>query len=312
MSFVHAGAVRFERLRSVDLNLLLAFSELFRAGSVTVAAARLGVTQSAMSRTLARLRGVFGDALFLRGRSALQPTPRAVALAGPIDALLEAAEGVVGGAPAFEPSTAGRTFTISTADYGQVVLLPKLLAQLARQAPRVSLRVVPTLHQLDEPLEQGDLDLAWVPRQTGSRAVVWGRLFDEAFTFVVRRGHPVTRRRLTLDRFCALRHVALAPASHSAANPVDAVLARLGRRREVVATVPNFLAVPPLLERNDVAAILPRRVFEAVAARYRLTALELPFALEGFSLEQCWHERSRRDAGHAWLRQRVVELAKTV
>jgi DNA-binding transcriptional LysR family regulator len=176
----------------------------------------------------------------------------------------------------------------------------------------VSVRVVPTLHRLDEPLGQGELDLAWVPRQAGSRAVVWGRLFDESFTFVVRRGHPVTRRRLTLDRFCALRHVALAPASHSAANPVDARLARLRRRRDVVATVPNFLAVPALLERSDVAAILPRRIFDAVAARYRLAALELPFELDGFSLEQAWHERSRKDAGHAWFRQRVAELAKTV
>ena len=122
----------------------------------------------------------------------------------------------------------------------------------------------------------------------------------------------MTRRGLTLDRFCALRHVALAPASHSASNPVDALLARLGRRREVVATVPSFLAVPGLLEKSDVAAILPRRIFDAVAARWRLSSLALPFELEGFTLEQAWHERARRDAGHAWFRQRVAELGKTV
>jgi DNA-binding transcriptional LysR family regulator len=304
--------MRYAALHRVDLNLLLALSELAATGSVTLAAARLGITQSAMSRTLGRLRTTFGDPLFLRGASGLRPTPRAEALLPAVDAWLEQADVLIGGAPRFDPLTAERTFVVSAADYGEAVLLPELLRRLEREAPKVKLRISTQPLPLDAALEKGELDLAWTPKQPSARTVVWTRLFDETFTFVVRKGHPVTKRPFTLDRFCALRHLALAPVGRSNSNPIDELLARLGRKREVVATVPSFLVVPSLLLTSDVGVILPRRIFHAAAQRFGLVSLALPFQSHGFTLHHAWHERMRKDAGHAWFRQVVVEVSKTV
>jgi DNA-binding transcriptional LysR family regulator len=220
-----------------------------------------------------------------------------------VDAWLEQADVLIGGAPRFDPLTAERTFVVSAADYGEAVLLPELLRRLEREAPKVKLRISTQPLPLDAALEKGELDLAWTPKQPSARTVVWTRLFDETFTFVVRKGHPVTKRPFTLDRFCALRHLALAPVGRSNSNPIDELLARLGRKREVVATVPSFLVVPSLLLTSDVGVILPRRIFHAAAQR---------FQSHGFTLHHAWHERMRKDAGHAWFRQVVVEVSKTV
>jgi DNA-binding transcriptional LysR family regulator len=303
--------MRFDRLRSVDLNLLLAFSELAGTGSVTVAAGRLGITQSAMSRTLGRLRATFGDPLFSRGTSGLEPSPRAAELVGPIDALLGQAEAVLAGVPRFEPATANRTFTILSSDYATAVLLPGLLRRLEKEAPNVSVRLVRGTPPYDTPLEKGEIDMVWSPRHPSRRAVVWTRLGDETFTFVVRKGHPAARQPLTLDRFCALRHLALAP-GNAGGNPIDELLERMGRRRQVVATVPEFTSAPSLLLQSDLGVILPRRILEASPARAALQSLPLPFETRSFTMYQGWHERMRKDAGHVWFRQLVVELCRNL
>jgi DNA-binding transcriptional LysR family regulator len=304
--------MRFDRLKHVDLNLLVAFAELARTGSVTLAAEALGITQSAMSRTLGRLRVTFGDPLFSRGSSGLEPTPRAVALMQPVQTALEHAEAVVAGPPRFDPASAERTFTIATADYGAAVLLPGLLQRLAREAPKVSLQLLPRVPPFDGPLEKGEFDLVWSPRQPSRRAVVWTRLLEETFTFVVRKGHPATKGAFTLDRFCSLRHLAIAPSGTSGHNPIDERLERLGKHRQVVATVPNFLAVPALLASSDLGVVLPRRIFDMESGRGKLQSLPLPFEAHVFTYFQGWHERVRKDPGHTWFRQLVVETSRSV
>lgn len=312
MHLVHDVAMRTSALRDVDLNLLVAFAELASTGSVTQAAARLGVTQPAMSRTLARLRKVFADPLFVRGPAGLVATPRAEAMRPGVEAWLQQAEVLVAGPARFDPKTAERTFLIATADYSEAVLLPRLLQRLEHEAPRVRLRISPQPSTLDGALERGELDLAWTPRQSSTRQVVWSRLFDEGFAFVVRKGHPVLGKPFTLERFLSLRHLAIAPAGRSNRNPIDELLERQGRRREVIATVPNFLVVPSLIEGSDVGVTLPRRIIELSAKRYGLVSLPLPFEVTGFTMHQAWHERLRKDPGHAWFRQLVVEVARSV
>jgi DNA-binding transcriptional LysR family regulator len=263
-----------------------------------------------MSRTLGRLRTTFGDPLFVRSARGLQPTPRAQALSVALFDVVDRAHALVTGGPVFDPRTAERTFTVTTSDYCEAVLLPAVLRALEAQAPKIKLRVILTAHT-DTVLEQGDVDLAWAPKHATTRSVVWTRLFDDGFGFVVRRGHPVLKRgAFTFERFLSLRHVAIAPAGQSDANPLDLALARVGKRREVVATVPSFLTVPELLRDTDLGATLPRRIIERVVERHALAPLELPFALSGFSVSQAWHERMRKDPGHAWLRALVAAIGR--
>ncbi|MFT3714198.1 MAG: LysR family transcriptional regulator [Archangium sp.] len=297
-------------LRDVDLNLLVAFTELLQSRSVTTAATRLGITQSAMSRTLGRLRTTFGDPLFVRSAQGLHPTPRAEALSAGLFDVVERAHALVTGGPVFDPKTAERTFTVSTSDYCEAVLLPSVLKALEQQAPRLKLRIRSTVHT-DTALEQGDADLVWAPKHPTTRAIVWTRLFDETFGFVVRKGHPVLKRgAFTFDHYLSLRHVAIAPSGQNDANPLDQALARVGRRREVVAIVPSFLTVPELLRDTELGVTLPQRVIERVVARHALVRLEMPFAMGGFSIHQAWHERMRKDPGHAWLRGLVASIGR--
>jgi DNA-binding transcriptional LysR family regulator len=126
---------------------------------------------------------------------------------------------------------------------------------------------------------------------------------------VVRKGHPATRRPLTLARFAAIPQIAIAPEGRGG-NPLDEALAQIASRRRVAAQVPSFLAVPPLVAATDLGVTLPRRTVDLLAHRWELAVLELPFDMPGFHLSQAWHERFRHDPAHAWFRQLVVETAR--
>jgi len=289
----------------LDLNLLVVLQRLFEAGSVTGAAARLGLSQPAVSRALGRLREAFGDPLFVRTRLGLSPSPRAEQLKAELLAVLGRVEALVSGGTSFEPARATRTFSVGASDYAQAVVLPRLLAALARAAPGLMVKVLPVEPGWAAALADGRWDLMWAPRRRGAAGLVWTHLFQEDFAFVLHRRHPARRRPLTLERFTAIPQLAIAPEGR-AENPLDERLAQLGTRRRVVAQVPSFLAVPPLVAQGQLGATLPRRLIEPAATRWGLAVLELPFEMPSFDLSQGWHERLRHDPAHAWFRQLVV------
>jgi DNA-binding transcriptional LysR family regulator len=306
----HTHDMRPVHLADVDLNLLVVLQRLLETGSVTAAAERLGLSQPAVSRALGRLRDTFGDALFVRTSQGLRPTPRAEALRGPLADVAARVESLLAGPGAFSPAESTRTFVVATADYGQSVLLPGLLRALAAEAPGVSVRVDPGDRPSDAALADGEWDVAWAPRRKEAAAgIVWTHLLRETFAFVVRKGHPATRRPLTLPRFAAIPQIAIAPGGRPG-NALDDRLASLGTRRRVVAQVPSFHAVPPLVADTDLGATLPRRIVDAVAERWELAVLALPFEMPAFDFSQVWHERFRHDPAHAWFRQRLVALAR--
>jgi DNA-binding transcriptional LysR family regulator len=299
-------------LHDVDLNLLVALDQLLQTRSVTAAARRMQLTQPAMSRVLGRLRQTFDDPLFVRGPRGLLTTPRAEAITPLLAEALVRVDHVLRGPERFDPQQAARTFTVATADYGTSVMLPALLARLRVVAPRVSVRVVVKTGDWQGALERGEWDLAWSPRprerDAQASTVVWSRLLDETFGFVVRARHPVAKGRFTLERFLRLDQLAISPEGRPG-NHLDQTLARLGHRRRVVASVPSFLVVPALVSSSDLGAVLPRRIIAHAATFAPLVELPLPFALAGFDLSQAWHERARHDPGHSWFRTLIRDVA---
>jgi DNA-binding transcriptional LysR family regulator len=298
------------RSTHADLNLLVVLQRLLETGSVTAAAERLRLSQPAVSRALGRLRDTFGDALFVRTPDGLRPTPRAEQLRAELGGVLSRIDALLAGPGAFSPAESARTFTLATADYGVSVLLPRLLRELASRAPGVSVRVLPVGGSADTALAAGEWDLLWAPRRKAGAGIVWTHLFDERFAFVVRKDHPATRRPLTLARFAAIPQLAIAPEGGRGSNPLDERLKRLGARRRVVAQVPSFLVVPPLVAGTDLGVTLPRRSVELLAHRWELAVLDLPFEMPGFDLSQAWHERFRHDPAHTWFRQLVASIAR--
>lgn len=296
-------------INAVNLNWLVAFVALFEEQSVTAAARRVGVTQPAMSNTLAHLRQLFGDALFLRHRTGLTPTARARELAEPIRHGLRLLEGALA-EPRFDPATSDRRFVVAASDYVELVLLPALLRRLAKLAPRVRLALVPWgLHEAPPGLARGEVDLMLgfydqLPPQHHEQL-----LFEDEYVCVVRRNHPSVKRRLTLTQYLKLKHV-LVSARTDSAGSVDRALSALGKQRVIGARVSHFLSVPVLVAQTDFVAALDRRVAEVFAKPLGLTLLTPPIALPRGSIGQVWHAQQHSEPGQRWLRGVIADVAR--
>jgi DNA-binding transcriptional LysR family regulator len=296
-------------LAALDLNLLVHLDALLAERHVTRAARRVGLTQSAMSRSLAKLRGHLGDALLVRGAGGLVPTPRAEALRGPLRRALDDVRALLAARPVFDPASAERGFAVAMADYGEALLLPPLLARVRAAAPAVTVAALNTGRELGAALDDGHVDLAFGPQRGGGAQIVWRKLFHEDFVCLARRGHPGVGARLTLERFLALPHVAITPGNRPG-TPVDEAFARQGRRRHVAVRVPTFLMAPLLVASSDLIGLYPARLARRAAELLPLALHAPPVALAGFDVFMAWHERHRHDPGHAWFRKQVIELAE--
>ncbi|HEY8924754.1 MAG TPA: LysR family transcriptional regulator [Polyangia bacterium] len=292
----------------LDLPLLLALEALIEERSVTRAAARLSRGQPAMSHALRRLRASLSDPVLVRTSAGMTPTPRALALAARIGPALRALRTAMADPPAFDAATAERTFTIATRDYTEVVLLPALLDELRREAPGIRVRLVPLGEALPvEDLEAGRADLA-----IGYFGAVPGTLrhqvlLREGFACVMAEEHPASRRPLTLERYCRLRHLHVTP-SGGGRGLVDELLDRRGRKRTIVLEIPDFVAVPLICARTDLVATIPRRIAEALGGTVPIAATPSPFTLEGFPVAQVWSPHLHADPGHRWLRRTIARL----
>lgn len=296
---------------NVNLNLLVAFQALFEERSVTRAASRAGITQPAMSNTLAQLRMLFDDSLFTRSGSGLVPTARAIALADPIGRGLKLLDSALV-APTFDEARSNRQFTLGASDYVEFVLLPPLLARLAQIAPHVRLRIRPWgSHSIPAELARGELDSMIGFYNDVPVRHRHALLFSDEYVCVVRRGHPRVKKRLTLKRYLELSHV-LVSTSNDAPGSVDRALAARGLRRHVGLRVSHFLSVPMVVARTDYVAALDRRVAEAFAEALELTILEPPLELPVGRVGQVWHESVDADPGHRWLREVIASVSRNL
>jgi DNA-binding transcriptional LysR family regulator len=296
-------------IRSVDLNLLVALDALLGERNVTRAAARLSLSQSAMSAALARLRTLFGDPLLLRTAGGMLPTSKGLELAAPVRQLVADVGRLVQQAGAFDPASARVTFTIAASDYVEYAILPRLVDYLEANAPlaRFAVRAM-DFGAIGRQLEAGEVDLGilgagFAPPNARSRP-----LFLERFVCVVRRDHPRIRDGLTLDEFCALDHLLVQPSGSGFTAQTDDALAAIGRRRQVRLSVPHFLLVPEILVRSDMIVVLPERLARGYRDRFRI--FDPPLQMPPFAIVEVWHERTHRDPALVWLRQALADLTR--
>jgi DNA-binding transcriptional LysR family regulator len=292
-------------VRSLDLNLLKALDALLDERSVTRAAARLGLTQPAVSGMLTRLRESFDDPLFVRTQRGVVPTLRAAELAGPVKRALSDIEALLQPA-AFEPSTTSFTLSLAATDYALRVIMVPFLSALRPRAPDVRVAVRPIQDdRAQAQLERGDLDLALMAAETTAPDLHARRLFDEQYVCALRQDHPdAAGGRLSLDRFCALDHALVSYAGGGFRGVTDDALAKLGRERRVPLSVPSFLVLPEILRASDLVAVVPRRL---VSGAEGLALLDPPIEIPGFTKVAAWRERTHRDPGHRWVRALLFE-----
>ncbi len=294
-------------MQELDLNLLRVFDALMQTRSVTAASRNIGLSQPATSHALGRLRDHFGDDLLVRGARGMVPTARALRVHPAIRAALEQLDAALREAPVFDPLTSTRRFQLGMADYQELVMLPRLLTTFAERAPLLDLFVHRQSTTLG--LEEGTVDLVLAPiRSDDAGAGLKVRaLFDDTFVVIMRKGHPLARRKLTLRAYAEAEHAFIAPRG-TLGGVVDDELAKHGLSRRVALALPNFAIVPHVIATTDLVCTLPVRVAKSYAALLPLHVTEPPLDVPAFTISMAWHERLARDPGHAWLRERLVEL----
>lgn len=298
-------------LAAVDLNLLVALEAILREQNVTRAAAEIGLSQPAMSRALGRLRDLLDDPVLVRAGHRMLPTPRALALAAPLSAILDGIRQALAPPDAFDPEHAQRTFVVSALDTTQAVVVPPLLERIARAgARRIELSTAPLRSEGETfaQLATGRRDFAigrFVSPPSGIRCRT---LYRDRIVCVVRRSHPRVRGRLTLKRYLAESHLS-AESFDPIERPftIERLLAGQGLNRRVVGRVENLAMAPLVVARTDLLCTAPERTIAPFAEGLGVRLLPLPFDAPEFELHLAWHERNDGDAGHAWLRGLILD-----
>lgn len=296
-------------IRQVDLNLLVVLDALLRLRSVSRAAEYLDMSQPAVSVALGKLRLQLKDPLFIRAARGMRPTPRAEALAGPLQDVLDRIKTGLLTPPRFEPATTQRTFSFNMADVGELVFLPALRAHLAAAAPAANLRTVSTPPaQLEEAMRAGEVDWAvgYFPGLQGA-AIYQQRLFSHTFACIVRKDHPRIGSQLTRKQFLEEGHAVVQQEGKSH-ELFEQDLALQGWVRRVAVSIPHFLAIPLIIAESDLIVTVPYAVARSFARMAELKVLRPPLQARRADLRQHWHTRFHHDPANRWIRKVIASL----
>lgn len=289
----------------LDLNLVFVAESLFRHQNVSRAASELGVTQSSVSHSLARLREHFGDPLFVRVARGVAPTDRAKALRASLEEVAEKGRALSAEREAPDPRSASGRFTLAATDYVEVLLMPRLLPRLRREAPGIQLSLRPTGGELPKAeLESGAFDVACAGfyRQVPG-GFLQTKLFEDDFAVGCREGHPLAKGRLTRARLLAADHALIT--LQGDLKPSSAARGRPGPR--IVYGSYSFTGMAWALAGSDLLLTAPRRLLEAYRAHFPIVILESPLPRRKLELRMVWHGLTHRDPIKSLVRSLIKE-----
>jgi DNA-binding transcriptional LysR family regulator len=300
-------------MAEIDLNLLTALDALLAEGSVAGAARRLGLSASAMSRTLTRLRAATGDPLLVRAGRDMMPTPHAADLRNRVHELTQNVRAVLRPVVAgLDLSRLKRRFTIRANEGFVEIFSARLVAAVTAAAPNVRLQFAPKPDKDVRALREGMVDLEIGVLGRSGPEVRLQALFRDHFVGAVREGHPLLGKgKLTPERYSGFGHV-VASRRGSADGPIDDALAALGLKRTVVAVVPGFRAALAVAGASDLVALVTNSFFNATQGDQGksdtapVRSFQLPVRTEAITISQMWHPRFDADPAHRWLRGLVL------
>ena len=298
--------MRPEHLPSLDLNLLTIADALLETRSVTETARIVHLSQPAVSRALGRLRHQLGDELLVREGRTMVPTPYAQRLRPRLRSALLQLERTLMHSKPFDPKSASGTLTLATSDYASVAFMAGALERMSTEAPGVSLVIVPYVEPFEPLLEAGECDMVIGPRPSDKSWIVSETLFTTGWCCVTREGHPWLADP-SLDGFCEARHLMVSPMGQGA-GPVDVALKKLGRRRSVVARVPEFAGALALAAQSDLLLAVSARLASAAMEFARLCQAPLPFEMPTSEIFISWHAARRLEARASWARTVVADV----
>jgi DNA-binding transcriptional LysR family regulator len=281
---------------------------VYQARQISAAARRLGLTQSAVSNALARLRRTFGDELFVRTAHGMQPTPLAQQMAEPIGAALAQVALALSQRSRFEAASSNRRFTLAMTDVGEVYFMPVLIERCRLLAPQVEIASVrANALTLKDDMETGRVDLAIGAFEDVSEALYQRQLFRQAFVSMFRKDHPLARGGVDLARFVAASHL-LVDAAQSPYDRINGLLEKAGVTAGARFRVPHFTAVPYIVSAGELVVTVPQKLAESAAGPFGLKWIVPPLALPTLQTNVFWHRRFNHDPGVQWLRGLIVDV----
>ena len=294
-------------LHDIDLNLLVVFNQLLVDRRVSKVADHLGVSQPAVSNSLAKLRKLLGDELFLRTPKGMEPTPYADQLAESVSYALAMIHSGVNQRTSFEPASAKRSFTIGMTDIGEIYFLPSLIERLQRDAPGLALSTVRnTAVNVRDELEAGKVDIAIGLLPHLKAGFFQRRLFLQSYVCLMRRGHRLDKRKISLAEFSAAEHLVVV-SEGTGHGKVDDLLQRSGIERTVRLTVPHYVSVGHILQGSDLVATVPERLADRLIEPFGLAKLAHPAKLPDIAINLFWHAKYHRAPANRWLRGILFE-----
>ena len=309
---------------SLDLNLLRVFDVLLEERSVTRAGARLGLTPSAVSHALSRLRYYLGDELFQRDAQGMQPTRRALEMGPSLHAALTQLQSALTPAD-FDPVTSDRSFTVVAGAYACAVLMPIVVGQLQAKAPSVSLQIGDNPRDIVEQLDAGRIDFAIAGFDPAPDRFMRERLLTEALTWVVRAGHPLSSQPATLEDLVSVPHVVVAGRREAVGRPalgqrsswedlgaLESELAKKNLSRRVGVVAPDTFSAMRIVARSDMAALIPRRFALLSAESGRLALIEPPYETPPVDIFLLYRKDRLAEPPMAWMRALISDAIALV
>jgi DNA-binding transcriptional LysR family regulator len=293
-------------LGAVDLKLLVVFDAIMTERNVSRAGARIGMSQSATSNALNRLRELLADQLFIRTGSGMQPTAVALRLTTPIHEALQLVRSAL--EPSlFDPSNSTWTYRLAISDHASIVMLPSLAQHLARVAPGVRLVLRPKVNaEVAGQLDANEIDFAIGVIPALQRRFNRASLFRDSYDCLLRRNHPLAKRALKLNDFKSTEFLAVRP-RHEGPSEVDRILIDKGVRRTVAITVDQFLAAPPILAHTNLIAFMLRGVMQHLNLK-QLNVAQAPIRLD-VQVSAVWNRALTKQPAHSWMRQQLMEVS---
>jgi len=296
------------QLSRIDLNLFVVFDAIYSEGSITAAARQLNLTQPAVSHALGRLRNLFDDPLFERRGQGMAPTPLARSLAGEVRNALQSFARTLQDTPHFDPTNTTRRFTIGMRDALESTLLPPLMARVTALAPQVDVLAVRfDRREVESELLAGTLDAAIDILLPTSPAIHHAPFMADPMVVVARKGHPLARKELTLDRYLAAEHVHVS-SRRRGAGLEDQALHRMGLTRRVRLRLQHYAAACRVVSCTDLLGTLPLRYARIANEAYDNLLLPLPFKVPSLELHLYWHAGGENDGANRWLREQLTAV----
>ncbi|HET8850864.1 MAG TPA: LysR family transcriptional regulator [Marinobacter sp.] len=295
-------------LRDFDLNLLVIFSNIMEQRSISKVASELGISPSAVSHALGRLRVMLNDQLFYRTAKGLEPTDRAREIIVQVESGLSHLSSAITAQQKFDPAESRRVFSMQVADYVSGFFLPSFARRIREEAPYVTIDILPfSISTEISGWDRVDAQIRLTPGRLKPKAVRSKRLMADDVVVLMRPDHPSAAEPMTPELYARLPHVKLSQAS-TGTTVIDDALAERGLQRHSALIVSSWDIIPDLLLKSDLIAIAPSQLLALDPRLKALKAAPLPLEEVVFSFDLCWDQNSEKESGHQWLCQTIVDV----